>query len=189
MTVRLTLIAPALNSALREARFADAPLDPAGRAEAEAVAGGLRAGGARVRISPSERCRETARALGLGAAAEPRAALAGCAMGRWAGRRLDAVAAEEGPAVAAWLSDPSAAPHGGESLRAVRERVGVWLDGLEPGRVLAVVEPDVLRAAVVHALTLDDTALWRLDARPLTATHLSGRAGRWNLHLGEPLAG
>ncbi|HEY9371176.1 histidine phosphatase family protein [Streptomyces sp.] len=187
MTVRLTLIAPAMNTALREARFDDGPLEPAGRAAAEAAAGALRPEGARVLVSPSVRCRETAQALGLDGAAEPRAALAGCAMGRWRGLRLDEVAAAEGPDLAAWLADPATAPHGGESLRALRERVGAWLEGLEPGWVIAVVEPDVLRAAVVHALALDDAALWRLDPRPLSATHLTGRAARWNLRLGEPL--
>ncbi|MEU8525513.1 MULTISPECIES: histidine phosphatase family protein [Streptomyces] len=189
MTVRLTLVAPAMNTALREARFDDGPLEPAGRAAAAAVAaaGALRTEGARVRVSPSVRCRETADALGLGGAAEPREALAGCAMGRWRGLRLDEVAAAEGPAVAAWLADPAAAPHGGESLRALRERVGAWVERLEPGWVVAVVEPDVLRAVVVHALGLDDAVLWRLDPRPLSVTHLTGRAGRWNLRLGEPL--
>lgn len=55
------------------------------------------------------------------------------------------------------------------------------------GRLIAVVEPDVVRAAVVHALGAGDTSFWRIDVRPLTATELSGRAGRWNVLLGRPL--
>ncbi|WP_327375369.1 histidine phosphatase family protein [Streptomyces sp. NBC_01216] len=190
MTVRITLVAPAVNAALREARFDDdGPLEEAGRAHASSV---RRSWGVReeaVFSSPTARCRETALALGL-ETAEPLAALAGCAMGRWRGRSLAEVADEEGESVAAWLSDPGAAPHGGESLRALRERVGGWLDTPRPaGRLLAVAEPDVVRAAVVHALGTDDRTFWRLDVRPLAAVHLTGRSGRWNLRLGEPSAG
>ncbi|WP_254705879.1 histidine phosphatase family protein [Streptomyces vilmorinianum] len=169
-----------MNAALREARF-----DDDGPVEAVEAAPWLGGSGVRVHSSPSGRCRATAEALGL--AAVPLDALAGCAMGRWRGRRLDELAAQEGASVAAWLSDPEAVPHGGESLRALRERVGVWLDGLTPGRIVAVVEPDVLRAAVVHALGAGDQTFWRLDVRPLASVALSGRSGRWNVRLGEPL--
>ncbi|MEU6624873.1 histidine phosphatase family protein [Streptomyces litmocidini] len=187
MTVRLTLISPATGEALREVRFDDdGPLDPAGTARAEAVASAV-GPSPRAYASPSRRCRDTARALGL--SAEPLDELAGCAMGRWRGRTLEAVAAAEEAGIAAWLSDPAAAPHGGESLRDLRVRVGRWLDGLRDGsgRVTAVAEPDVIRAAMVHALAAPDATAWRLDVRPLTAVHLSGRAGRWNLRPGEPL--
>ncbi|GGS90050.1 phosphoglycerate mutase [Streptomyces tanashiensis] len=188
MTVRLTLISPAPNEALREVRFDDdGPLDPAGVARAEAVASAV-GPSPHAYTSPSRRCRRTAEALGL--AARPLDELSGCAMGRWRGQTLAAVAAAEQDGVSAWLSDPTAAPHGGESLRDLRVRVGVWLDGLrdDSGRVTAVAEPDVIRAAMVHALGAPDATAWRLDVRPLTAVHLSGRAGRWNLRGGEPLA-
>ncbi|MER5208365.1 histidine phosphatase family protein [Streptomyces sp. NPDC002825] len=187
MTVRLTLISPAANEALREVRFDDdGPLDAAGIACAEAVASAV-GPSPRAYSSPSPRCRRTAEALGL--PSEPVDALAGCAMGRWRGQTLAAVAAAEEAAVSAWLSDPAAAPHGGESLRDLRVRVGGWIDELREGsgRVTAVVEPDVIRAATVHALAAPDSMAWRLDVRPLTAVHLSGRAGRWNLRTGEPL--
>ncbi|KOX36371.1 MULTISPECIES: histidine phosphatase family protein [unclassified Streptomyces] len=189
MTVRLTLVPPATSDALREVRFDDdGPLDPAGLARAEALAAVV-APATRAYASPSARCLGTARALGLRAG--PVAALAGCAMGRWRGRTLDDVAAAEEAALAAWLSDPEAAPHGGESLRDLRVRVGAWLDALREGsgRVTAVVEPDVVRAATVHALGVPDAVARRLDVRPLTAVHLSGRTGRWNLRVGEPLTG
>ncbi|MFF0473763.1 histidine phosphatase family protein [Streptomyces sp. NPDC004284] len=187
MTVRLTLISPATSEALREVRFDDdGPLDPAGLARAEAVASAV-GPSPRAYTSPSRRCRGTAEALGL--RAEPLDELVGCAMGRWRGRTLEAVAAVEEAALSAWLSDPTAAPHGGESLRDLRVRVGAWLDGLQDGagRITAVVEPDVIRAATVHALAAPDATAWRLDVRPLTAVHLSGRAGRWNLRAGEEL--
>ncbi|MCX4985252.1 histidine phosphatase family protein [Streptomyces sp. NBC_00572] len=187
MTVRLTLISPATSGALRDVGFDDdSPLDPEGIARAESLASAV-GPSSRAYSSPSARCRRTAEALGL--PAEPVTELAGCAMGRWRGQTLAAVAAAEEAAVGAWLSDPTAAPHGGESLRALRVRVGAWLDGLraDSGRVTVVAEPDVIRAALVHALGAPDEAAWRLDVRPLTAVHLSGRAERWNLRVGDPL--
>ncbi|MFF3320719.1 histidine phosphatase family protein [Streptomyces sp. NPDC002889] len=184
MSVRVTLVSPAMNQAVRQARFDDdLPLDQAGLASLEQAAGMSGRG----YVSTSARCRATAQGLGL--EAEPLAELAGCDMGRWRGLRLDEVAAAEEAAVAAWLTDPSAAPHGGESVRGLRIRIGDWLDSLADGdgRVVCVVEPDVVRAAVVHALSAPDQAFWRLDVRPLTATELSGRAGRWNVAAGRPL--
>ncbi|WP_237329114.1 histidine phosphatase family protein [Streptomyces sp. CBMAI 2042] len=189
MTVRVMLVSPAMNAALREARFdGDAPLDRAGERSARAAAAAVPRSGA-VLSGPSERCLGTAAALGLAARAEP--ALTGWDLGRWSGRRLDGVGAAEPDAVAAWIGDPSAVPHGGESLRALVERVGGWLDGVlgaKEGGILAVAEPAVVRAAVVHALALPVEAFWRLDVAPLVLTELSGRSGRWNVRLGRPLA-
>ncbi|MFD9871193.1 histidine phosphatase family protein [Streptomyces niveus] len=194
MTTRVTLISPALNAALREARFADGPLDAAGRRQAEGVRGAVADAfafadaGQLVLASPSLRCEQTAEALGL--VAEPLPELRGCAMGRWRGLRLDEVAATEPRSVAAWLADPAAAPHGGESLEALHTRVGHWLDSLPAdARVLAVAEPDVVRALTVHAIGAPAEVFWRIDVLPLTATELSGRNGRWNLRGGRPLRG
>ncbi|MEU3772163.1 histidine phosphatase family protein [Streptomyces sp. NPDC032472] len=108
--------------------------------------------------------------------------------GRWAGRPLDEVAAEDPDGVRRWLTDPAYAPPGGESLAALTARVGAELAGLAPGTHRAVVEQAVVRAAVVHALDLPAAAFWRLDVRPGHVTTLTGRAGRWNLRLGEPEA-
>ncbi|MCX2182094.1 histidine phosphatase family protein [Streptomyces sp. SKN60] len=187
MTVRVSLIAPAMNAALREARF-----DDAGPVELPLAGVHPLRLAPRVRVvsSPSGRCRATAEALGLSDAYEVEPALAGCAMGRWRGRRLDELTAEEPESVAAWLTDPGASPHGGESLRELRTRVAEWLEvlkGLGQGEVWAVAEPDVIRAAVAHALGAPEGAFWRLDVRPLSRTTLSGRAGRWNLQLGAPV--
>ncbi|MFD3656735.1 histidine phosphatase family protein [Streptomyces sp. NPDC058620] len=187
LTVRVILISPAMNPGLREARFeGDAPLDEAGTRRARAAAGGVPdadlclSGG-------SERCLRTAEVLGLQPVSE--LALADWAMGRWRGKRLSDVSDSEPEAVASWLADPDAAPHGGESLSNLSARVGGWLDGLEEGsgRVLAVVEPAVVRAAIVHGLGLPSSAFWRLDVPPLTRTELSGRQGRWNLMCGQAL--
>ncbi|MFF3330609.1 histidine phosphatase family protein [Streptomyces sp. NPDC002888] len=189
MTSRVMLISPAISAALREARFDDGcPLDPAGLRRARAAASTLPAREA-AWSSPTVRCRETAGALGLDAVAAPE--LAGLDAGRWRGATLAEVGAAEPAALAEWLADPGAAPHGGESVRALCDRVAAWLEtaARTPGRTVAVVEPEVSRAAVVRALGAPDQALWRADVSPLTAVELSGRSGRWNVTVGRPLGG
>ncbi|MFE9631831.1 histidine phosphatase family protein [Streptomyces sp. NPDC006463] len=105
--------------------------------------------------------------------------------GQWAGRTLDEVAAEDPAAVRSWLTDPAYAPPGGESVEALVARAGIWLTGLAPGTHRVTADQAFVRAAVVHALELPPHAFWRLDARPRTLTELSGRAGRWNLRIGN----
>ncbi|MCX5377344.1 histidine phosphatase family protein [Streptomyces sp. NBC_00091] len=113
--------------------------------------------------------------------------LAGPDMGDWAGRTLEEVAAEDPEGVRRWLTEPGyAPPGGGESVAALIARTGEHLAGLAPGRHHAVVAQGVVRAAVVAALELPAAAFWRLDVRPDTVTVLSGRAGRWNLLVGQP---
>lgn len=187
MTSRLVLVSPATGPSLREARFDDgASLDEGGAARARAAAGSLPMT-ARVFVSPSARCRETAVALGLDGRDVPE--LAGLDVGRWRGRTLEEVVAAEPEVVRHWLDDPGYAPHGGESVADLFVRVGSWLETVAAvdGRTLAVVEPEVVRAVVVHALGLPLSAFRRLDVPPLTATEVSGRSGRWNLRLGRPL--
>ncbi|MFD7663137.1 histidine phosphatase family protein [Streptomyces sp. NPDC059788] len=185
------LVSPAFDDALRAVRFpADEPLTPGGLRRARAVRATAAALPAdRALTSPSARCRETAEALGLRAV--PDAGAAGCAMGRWQGRTLDEVLAAEPAAVTAWLSGPDSAPHGGETLTRLLGRVTDWLAGLaaEGGRVVAVVEPDVVRASVVCALGAPPSSFWRVDVPPLALTVLSGRDGRWNVRVTGELGG
>ncbi|ATL33072.1 histidine phosphatase family protein [Streptomyces formicae] len=188
MTSRVLLVSPAMTASLRQARFDDgAPLDDRGRADARAAAGSLPAD-ALVVTSASTRCRETAEALGLAPTDSP-AELAGMAMGHWRGRSLHEVTASEPEALARWLTDPDHAPAGGESVSSFSARVVRWLDATAAGegRLVAVVEPEVVRAAVIHVTGAPPAAFWRLDVEPLTVTELSGRAGRWNLRLGRPV--
>ncbi|MDH6622870.1 broad specificity phosphatase PhoE [Streptomyces sp. LBL] len=184
MTVRLTLVCAAASTE-HDVRFgADTPLDERALREARATAGALPTAGARY-TAPSQRCRQTARALGWDTSAvEP--ALRDMDMGGWRGRTLDEVAADDGAGLAAWMSDPEAAPHGGESVARLCHRLAAWLDDLptDTGRVLAVVEQAVARAAVVHALGAPQRSFWRVDVPPLSACRLTGRNGRWNLRMG-----
>ncbi|MEU5974937.1 histidine phosphatase family protein [Streptomyces sp. NPDC047315] len=186
MAVRVALLAAGSTAVGRDPQFdRGAPLGETARASVRAAASRVPRTPTTL-TAPSPRCRDTAAELGRTALVE--GAIDDWDMGRWRGRALAEVAAGEPDAVAAWLGDPAAVPHGGESLLALCERVGGWLDRLaDPapaGRVLAIVEPAVVRAAVVHALHLPPPAFWRLDVRPLALTELSGRAGRWNLRLG-----
>ncbi|MFG2474933.1 histidine phosphatase family protein [Streptomyces fagopyri] len=189
MTSRVILISAALSAALREARFDEGSrVEAAGLRLARAAADAV-PGAERLWVSPSVRCRETADALGLDAVLDV-PGLAGLDVGRWRGATLDEVSSEEPEAVARWLADPDAAPHGGESVRAFCDRVEGCLDTAAQwtGRTVAVVEPEVVRALVVRVLGAPEPAFWRVDVPPLTATEFSGRSGRWNVRVGRPLA-
>ena len=86
----------------------------------------------------------------------------------------------------AWLTDPGFAPPGGESLTAVRDRAGAWLDAQAGRTLVAVAHATVVRAALAHALDLPADGIWRLDVAPLAALRLTHRAGRWHLRLAPP---
>ncbi|MFI6929637.1 histidine phosphatase family protein [Streptomyces sp. NPDC050287] len=189
MTVRLTLLCAAAPTE-HDVRFgADTPLDERALRQARAVAGTLPTT-ATLYTAPSQRCTRTAQALGWDAVTvEP--TLRDIDMGSWHGRTLDEVAASDGPGLVAWMSDPGAAPHGGESVAEVCERVSSWLDGLpgDAGRVLAVVEQALARAAVVHVLDAPQRSFWRVDVPPLSTVQLTGRDGRWNLRTAAVAGG
>ncbi|GGQ97103.1 histidine phosphatase family protein [Streptomyces pilosus] len=183
MTIRLALVCAAAPKG-REVRFADTPLDEQTLRQAHVAAASLPAA-TRLYTAPSQRCRQTAEAFGWDAAVTE-SALRDVDMGSWHGRTPEEVATADPAAFTAWLSDPEAAPQGGESVAEVCRRVADWLDALpaEAGRVTAVVEQAVARAAVIRALSAPLTSFWRVDVPPLTAVSLTGRAGRWNLRLG-----
>lgn len=186
MNARVTCITPAPTAATAAAAFpADEPLDARGRAWAEAARSRVRRAD-RARCGPEQACRETCAAL----AVEPEVdvGLTGWDLGRWAGRTLDDLAAECPDDVAAWLGDPSAAPHGGESLAALLARTQAWLAAREPGHTLVVCGTGVVRAAIVTALGAPATAFWRLDVGPMTRTDLRGGPARWTVRsTGESL--
>jgi len=183
MNRRLTLICHAATAATRAAAFpADEGIEPAAAPLAALAARVGRID--RAFAGPALAARQTAAALGLAATEEP--ALRDAAVGRWAGRRLADVAAEDPQGVAAWRADPAAAPHGGEPLAAVLARVAAWLDARVPerGHVVAVTHAAVLRAAVVAVLAAPPTAFWRVDVEPLGIIELGSDGRRWNLRAG-----
>lgn len=174
MTTRLTLICHAATTATRRAAF---PTDePVEHPPSEQT---IRAD---VAFSgPALACRQTAEALGLSATVDE--ALRDRDYGKWRGRTLTELADAEPAAVQEWLTDPTAAPHGGESTQALLARVGAWLDALprDHERIVAVTHPAVVKAAVVHAILATPQSFWRIDVAPLSHTVLSGRPSSWTL--------
>ncbi|MEU9251555.1 histidine phosphatase family protein [Streptomyces sp. NPDC048270] len=191
MHVRVSLVAAARSSPLLTERFDDdRPLDGAGWHAVESAAPGLvPLGAAGLRYcSPTPRSRATGQALGYAPLAQP--ALRECDMGRWRGLTLGEVTAREPGAVELWLTDPRAAPHGGESLLAFISRIGGWLDTRpadDGGAIVAVAEPSVVRAALVYALQAPPLTYWHVDVRPLSTMTLTGWSGRWHLSLQAPV--
>ncbi|TQJ22150.1 broad specificity phosphatase PhoE [Micromonospora sp. A202] len=192
----LRLVAHGHTAALRRARFggADDGLDEAGlrAALAQAHAGSDRRGHLGMHdtclCSPAAAARQTAAAFGLLPTIET--ALADCDYGDWSGRSLEEIAVEQPQALHTWMSAPESAPHGGESVAAVRERVGHWLDGQRGRgqRITAITHPLVIRVAVVHALDLPLATYRQVDVEPLAIVRLTGRGARWQLRLGAPQA-
>jgi broad specificity phosphatase PhoE len=180
-TTRLTLVRHAPSDATRRSAFPlDEPLDARGLDEARALAPRLgRFDGAWT--SPAARARDTAQALGLDAATA--AELDECDFGAWRGRTLAELDDDDPVAVAAWIEDPAAAPHGGESLLALLARVRGWLDARahDGGRLVAVTHAGPIRAALVCALEAPPHAFWRLDVAPLSRTVLHAHDGRWTV--------
>jgi broad specificity phosphatase PhoE len=177
---RLLLVRHASTDAVRAAAFGtDEPLDAGGRA----AAARLRLPRAdEVLVSPALRTRETASAAGLVVSGED-AALAECDFGRWAGLTLREVAEREPDAVTAWLSDPDAAPYGGESLSQVLGRVRDWLarQAAQDGTAVVITHAGVVKAAVVTALDAPPAAFWRIDVAPLSVTELHAHDDRWTV--------
>ncbi len=108
---------------------------------------------------------------------------AGPDFGRWTGRGLVEVGASEPEALAAWLSDPYAAPHGGESLATTITRLGGWLDATDWAEGLSEVTTSALvaRGLIVHALGAPPEAIFRVDVSPGGRVLLSRSGAFWRL--------
>jgi broad specificity phosphatase PhoE len=180
-TTRLILIRHAPSEATRRSAF---PLDEPLDARALEAARALRPRLDRADVAwtgPAARARQTAGALGLDATVAPE--LDECDFGAWRGRTLAELDTEDPVAVAAWIEDPAAAPHGGESLLALLDRVGGWLEARsgDGARTVAVTHAGVIRAALVRALDAPVQAFWRFDIAPLSRTVLHAHEGRWTV--------
>lgn len=168
---------------MRTASFPDdEPIEPQAFRNAALLAGTLRQAG-RSWVAPELRARQTAEALRLPSVVEP--ALRECDHGRWHGRSFPEIhQAEPAEALAAWMTDPSAAPHGGESLADLSIRATAWLDRQTSGtgHVIVVTHANVIRTMVLHAIAAPLASFWRIDVSPLSCTRLSFN-GRWRLRL------
>jgi broad specificity phosphatase PhoE len=176
---RLVLIRHAPTAATRAFAFpADEELDERGREAASGLRVSLPSQ-REVLSSPARRCLATVAAAALGdATVDP--LIAECDFGSWRGSTLDGLPEDD---VAAWMTDPDAAPHGGESQRAFVGRVAGWLDaqaGLD-GSAVAITHGGVVKACVEHALGAPIEAFWRVDAAPLAVTEMHAHDGRWTV--------
>ena len=179
--VRLTLVSHAMTDAMAVTRFAaDEPLNDTGRRPVEAVAALEIVGDTHQLTGPERRARQTAQLLGLRAATEPRLADLDC--GRWRGEILANICPAD---LEAWLTEPAHAPHGGESIADLLERVDGWLGSLTHDmlRSVAVTHPAVIRAAILLALDAPPKSFWRIDIAPLSHTVMHFRGGRWTLRF------
>jgi broad specificity phosphatase PhoE len=186
MVTRLTFICHGATAATRGAVFpADEPLEAESLARAAGLAAAVSERAAAF-TSPMLRARQTAQAAGL--TAQIADDLRDIDMGTWVGRTLDEVETADPAGLGAWLGDPQAAPHGGETLTALLARVGSWLDGLgdRGGYVAAITHPAVIRAAILHALGAPAAGFWHLDVAPLSLVRMNGDGRRWTLRaMGE----
>ena len=187
MTPRITLVCHATTRALRAATFGgDDALDETGQAKAQRAAGRL----GKVDqcwISPALRARETAAALGLAGVVDER--LRDCDYGRWTGLRFQQVLLREPRKLVSWIRKPEAAPHGGESIPQLLQRVAAWMAerGRDPGRTVAVTHAAVIRAAIVHVIQAQLPSFWRIDVLPLSRTELRTNGRRWVLRSIGPI--
>jgi broad specificity phosphatase PhoE len=186
MAPRVTLICHATTRALRAATFGgDDPIDDVGRAKAERLKGTLRRFD-QCLTSPALRARQTAETLGLTATVDER--LRDCDFGRWTGLKFSQVIVREPRKLMSWMSNPSSAPHGGEPIPQVMERVAAWLS--EPGRdkvhTVAITHAAVIRAAIVFVIQAQLQSFWRIDVTPLSLTDLRTNGRRWVLRSTGP---
>ena len=177
--VRLTLLAHGLTEAMSARRFPiDEPLSDLGLRQVDAI-GDLGAVD-RVLVGPETRTRQTAERLGCQPHTDQRLADLDC--GRWQGGTLSSVDPGE---LSQWMTDPTSAPHGGQSITALLERTANWLHAIsdQPGRIVAVTHPAVIRAAIVTALDAPPEAIWRIDILPASRTTLHYRSRSWTLRV------
>jgi broad specificity phosphatase PhoE len=181
MLVRLTMICNGATAATRQGAFpSDEPLEPRSLTLAKAMRGTLRHAD-RIWTAPALRARETAEALALDASVEP--LLADHDHGRWAGRSFEEIQAEQPADIVAWLTDPNAAPHGGESLADVARRASDFMKRLmaERGHTIALTHASLIRTAILHVLGAPLAACSKIDVEPLSITDFRSDGRRWVL--------
>ena len=149
----------------------DIALSARGRAQAEALARGLR--GYRVRaayVSPFRRALETAELAlrGTGVPLVVLEELRELSLGQWEGCTVDEIRAQDGDPYVAWLRAPhDCPPPGGEPLPVVSERVRAAIDRIAAAHrkgddVLVVAHGGVISVYACHLLGCSFNHLWRL---------------------------
>lgn len=185
-TVRLILISHAQTNAMRTASFpTDEPLNLVGLRDLGKGRGLVADADRAHAVLTASETRAVQTAEGLGITAQPVPALRDLDYGEWAGREMEQVPHDQ---LLLWLTDPTARPHGGESVTDVIGRVRAWTETISatPRRTLAVTHPAVIRAAILIALHAPAESFWRIDIAPLSRTVLHHRGPGWTLRSLSP---
>ena len=176
---RLTLICHAVTPLQKQGRFADdesVAMDWQGAALS--LAGRYRKN-LRLVCAPEARARQTAGLFSADPVIEE--GLRDGNFGDWKGRDIAQLNNDQ---LKDWMTDSASAPHGGESVEQVCTRVAQWMKTLEtqPGHVVAITHPFVIRAAMLYVLQFPVSMFYRIDVEPLSATELRFNTV-WRLRL------
>lgn len=152
----------------------------------------IRAGTARVIASPARAARETAGWFARSFEIMP--AFGDIDYGRWRGLSIRETGEGEPENIAAWLSDPNARPHGGESVAMLAGRIqeGIArLDRLNP-RERCIVVTHAIVVKVIVALSRGEplSSIYSMNFAPLSSTVLrrDSPADAWEVELPQTSA-
>lgn len=183
MKVRLTWICHGATEANRKGRFPDD--EPLEEKAVQQLGPSLAQLGTvdRVWASPALRARQTAALLGLDATPEPE--MRDCDYGGWRGRSLAELHESDPESLVSWMTDPAAAPHGGESLSSVMRRIDDWMGHHvhDDGHTVVVTHASVIRAAILHVLHAPASAFWTIDVEPFGLVEMTSDGRRWQLRF------
>ena len=184
LATRLTLICHAVTPLQKQGRFPDDEAVAMDWQGAALTLADRYKSNRRLLCAPEARTRQSAGLFGDDAMVE--GALRDGDLGRWKGQHIAQV---EGGELSAWLADSTSAPHGGESVGQVCERVGQWMKSLEsqPGHIVAVSHPFVIRAAMLYVMQFPMSMFYLIDVEPLSATELRFN-NVWRLRLETHMA-
>jgi broad specificity phosphatase PhoE len=102
--------------------------------------------------------------------------------GRWRGKAIRDIHDEDADGLGAWLSDPTSAPHGGESLEALRARIRrAFVRSPTAGTTLIVTHAIVVKVALAIVLNAPLDAVYSMDLEPLSSITLTRSGDAWRL--------
>ena len=148
--------------------------------------------GTRVLTSPARVARQTAEWIADAFEIVP--AFDDIDYGRWRGLSLREAGEREPEHVAAWLADPQAHSHGGESIEMLAARVAeglAFIDRLNPReRCIVVTHAIVVKVAVALALREPLTSVYAMNFAPLSTTLMkrASAADDWTVELPQTSA-
>ena len=110
-------------------------------------------------------------------------ALRDISYGSWNDRTVADIAEKSPEDLQRWMTDPSSAPHGGESFEAAQTRAAAWLESLHSagGSTLAVTHAILLKLLLLHVVAAPLTSVWQVDVEPFGMLLLTSNGRRWAL--------